>query len=359
MTTTSRHASEDAHEQFARDASHVGDPVVMSTMWGSSPGWRSHVDFYVPETPEAIGTPRDLLRLLRLAPGKRGLILLGSVSRRHRYRDFVLALLVKMTRRPSRRPRILLTDATWEPESRSLSRLTGVPSRWFALPQKLMIRAIDGPHVHYAVLSRQERETFPDLWSVDPERVVFTPFPATIDPATPTTTGDYLFAGGTSYRDYDLLEEAVRPLDVPCRIAADWQPRRPHPRITAGLVPHEEFVRLLAGCRVAVVPLQDRHRSAGQQSYLNAMLLRKPVVVTDAPGVRDYIEDGVTGVVVPPEPEALRAAIRDVLDPARAAHYDEMGRRARAWVLTHATSDIYKDDVLLDAIGLRRDPDRS
>ncbi len=342
-------------DHASTDTTPLGDParkLIMSTMWGSSPRWRREVDYYVTDE---FGTLRDLRRLLHLAQGKAGVVLLGSVTRRHRYRDLVFAGLLKLTRAPKDRPRVLITDATWQQESKALARLTGLPARWFALPTKLSIRLIDGPHVRYGVLSTHEKEVFARVWGVDPERVVFTPFPATMESETPTSTGDYLFAGGNSLRDYDVLAKALPGTGARCRVASVWQAAEPVEGLEAGPVPHEEFVRLLAGCRAAVVPLQREVRSAGQQSYLNAMVLGKPVIVTDAPGVRDYIDDGVTGVVVPPDPDALRAAIVDLLDPANAEKYEEMGRRAREWVLANATEDAYKDAILLDAIGLPRE----
>ncbi|WP_168583475.1 glycosyltransferase [Gephyromycinifex aptenodytis] len=343
-----RAAGRDQRDRFDERARPLpGRKVLMSTMWGTSPRWRSEVDFYVTER---FGTLGDLRRLLQLARGKDGIILLGSVTRRHRYRDFVFAALLKV--RPGPRPRVLVTDATWQPGSGWLTESTGLPTAWFALPTKLAVRLIDGPHMRYGVLSRQECASFAQTWGVDPDRVVFTPFPATIEPDTVTTRGDYLFAGGDSLRNYALLEAALTPDGPPARIAARWQPAVPWPNISAGPVGHEEFVQLLAGCRASVVPLVRGVRSAGQQSYLNAMALGKPVIVTEAPGVRDYIEHGVTGVIVPAETEALRAAIRHVMDPANDNHYARMGQRARDWVRANATATRYKDEVLLDAIGL-------
>jgi glycosyltransferase involved in cell wall biosynthesis len=64
-----------------------------------------------------------------------------------------------------------------------------------------------------------------------------------------------------------------------------------------------------------------------------AMYLRKPVVVTDIGGLREMVEDGVTGRVVPPgEPAPLADAIDAMLaggDAVRA-----MGERAREVVAT-------------------------
>ena len=60
------------------------------------------------------------------------------------------------------------------------------------------------------------------------------------------------------------------------------------------------------------------------------MVLGKVVVATDAPGVRDYVDDGDTGVVVPPgDADALAAAVSWALDPANLADVERMRARAR------------------------------
>lgn len=95
-----------------------------------------------------------------------------------------------------------------------------------------------------------------------------------------------------------------------------------------------------------VLPLQNGVRSAGQQTFLNAMVLGKPVIVTDAVGVRDYIEDGVTGVIVPPDALALRAAIDHVMDPANVDTYRRMGERARATVVGRYMPEHYVERLV-------------
>jgi glycosyltransferase involved in cell wall biosynthesis len=114
-----------------------------------------------------------------------------------------------------------------------------------------------------------------------------------------------------------------------------------------------EYDATMAAARLVVVALLPSRRSAGQQTYLNAMLLGKPTIVSDTVGVREYIEDGVTGVIVPPgDASALREAILDVLDPANADRYETMGRRAREAVLARHTLVDYWDHELLDAAGI-------
>jgi glycosyltransferase involved in cell wall biosynthesis len=77
--------------------------------------------------------------------------------------------------------------------------------------------------------------------------------------------------------------------------------------------------------------------------------LRKPVIVTEAPGVRDYVIDGVTGVIVPHDAQALRAAILHVMDPANANFYRAMGERAREDVFKRFTEETFRHGLLRHA----------
>lgn len=96
---------------------------------------------------------------------------------------------------------------------------------------------------------------------------------------------------------------------------------------------------MMATSRAVVLCLRPAARSTGQQPYLNARALGRPTLVTDSDGVRDHIEDGFTGVVMPSTVEGVRAAIRDLLDLARREHYIAMGDRAREVVARDYTAD--------------------
>ena len=71
---------------------------------------------------------------------------------------------------------------------------------------------------------------------------------------------------------------------------------------------------------------------------LEAMASGRPVVMTANPGIDDYIEHGVTGLLVPPgDVDAFTDALVSLLaDPQRAR---EMGRAGRAAVEERWTSD--------------------
>jgi glycosyltransferase involved in cell wall biosynthesis len=217
----------------------------------------------------------------------------------------------------------------------------------------MAIRLLDASHVTFCVLSTDEVRLFPENWGVDPGRLAFTPWPYTFseDQLEPPSPDGTVFAGGESMRDYGPLIEAVAGLDAPVRIAADREVLPPGalPRnVRTGRVSHREFVDLMQRASVVAVPLAaSTDRSAGQQTYLNAMAMGKPVVVTDALGVRDYIESGRTGLVVPVgDAEAMRDAIAWALDPAHRVKVEEMGRLARTEARERFSPEAYGASVV-------------
>lgn len=321
----------------------MAKPVLSTLSAPDDPAWNSSV--------EVLDPARHLLHWLRdfwrLSKSRQAVVVRGTVDFHELYRDLLGIALLKLRRT---RPRVVVSDATIEPGSRKvMARLPARVAPVLPALSRLLIRAADGPHVRWCVLSREELELFPRTWGVPAGRVVFTPFAHTLwhgGEHEPTSDDGYLFSGGNSLRNYDLLVDAVAGLPVELVIATGWRPHPPRPGLRVGKVSHEEFLRLLRHCRGLVLPLQAATRSTGQQTYLNAMALGKPVIVTDAPGVRDHIEDGVTGVVVPPTAEALRSAVRRLLDPAHAERFAAMGLRARERVLAGFTEERYRESLL-------------
>jgi glycosyltransferase involved in cell wall biosynthesis len=148
----------------------------------------------------------------------------------------------------------------------------------------------------------------------------------------PVQKGDYIFSGG-GFRDYATLLEAVSGL--PCRtvIATRDQSYFRDLQIPSNVeivtASHEEFFQLMAGARAVVLPLHGQVlHPGGEQSYLNAMAMGKPVVVAADFGADEYITNGVDGMVVPAgQPSALRDALRSLLGNRRLA--DAMGDAAK------------------------------
>ena len=80
-------------------------------------------------------------------------------------------------------------------------------------------------------------------------------------------------------------------------------------------------------------------------ALLEACASALPIVATDVGGNAEIVEDGVNGLVVPPNsPDAFAAALERLLaDPVRAA---QMGRAGRDWLLSNATFEVMSSRYL-------------
>ena len=102
-------------------------------------------------------------------------------------------------------------------------------------------------------------------------------------------------------------------------------------RVTfTGAITERQLIDLYAGAFAVVFPPLDEDYG---YVTLEAFLARKPVITTtDAGGPLEFVDDGITGLVCEPAPEALGAAIgRLAGDPRRAQSLGDAGyERARA-----------------------------
>ncbi|MDF2508206.1 MAG: hypothetical protein K0Q52_2065 [Microbacterium sp.] len=104
-------------------------------------------------------------------------------------------------------------------------------------------------------------------------------------------------------------------------------------------MPHAELRDLYATASVVVVPTRPNLHASGMTVALEALSTARPVVVSDTPGMRQYVSEGRTGHLVPPgDPEALAGAVLALLDdPQRAS---ELGRNGRIEVEHSFTTQI-------------------
>ena len=291
------------------------------------------------------GALRGLIR----SPGPA--LLHGASGFQRGYVDLVAAAALARRGGP-----VLLAEATWEPGSRAFDRLLrrSCPIGFDAAPRsgrrstRALIALLDAPALHFGVLSREELESFPRVWGVEASRVHFTGFCATAADLTPRPDGVGVLASGNSLRDYRALVTAAPSLVGPVTIATTLPLPAP-PTAAANLrtgwfSPDEHEARAQAAAVIVVALMAGTDRSAGQQTYLNAMARGQAVVVTDAPGVRDYVVDGETGVIVPNDSEALTDAVNRLLQDRPYAR--RLGAAAREAVMDGFTVRHYFDRLL-------------
>lgn len=189
-------------------------------------------------------------------------------------------------------------------------------------------------------------------YGVRPERVrVVRPGAALPPPATrrPRDGGPVrlLFVGGDFRRKggedllaaFRLLQGGVE-LDVVTRTDVPPEPGvRVHRSLTAGA---PALLDLYRNADVAVLPT---HGDASPYAVVEAMAYALPVVTTGVGAVAEAVEDGRSGLLVPPgDREALRAALQHLVDRAdvRAA----LGDAARARAVERYDGDRNADRVL-------------
>lgn len=151
------------------------------------------------------------------------------------------------------------------------------------------------------------------------------------------------FAGRHVYdKGVDVLIEAARIVlsrrwdakfvvagDGPMRAHLEWMARSyglGQKVLFTGRLSDHELYRVMKLADVVVIP--SRYEPFGIVA-LEAMAAAKPVVASRVGGLAEVVEDGVTGLLVPPEdPNALAAAIESLLDElSRAEGMGLNGRR--------------------------------
>ena len=130
------------------------------------------------------------------------------------------------------------------------------------------------------------------------------------------STGDYVFSIGNDVsRDFQTLVKAMNGLDVKLVIKTDKH-RLPENILPSNVthlkerVPYTRLRKLYANSMFVVVSLHNCPHAGGVNSVLESMAMGKATVVSDSEGIRDFVVDGETAIVVrPDEPHDLRKAI--------------------------------------------------
>jgi glycosyltransferase involved in cell wall biosynthesis len=205
------------------------------------------------------------------------------------------------------------------------------------------------------VHSRRQVEVVPSRLGISRDRLRFQPYFADSDfwAPRPPSSEALVLSVGREHRDYVTLAAASRDLPVQVFIAAGslFSPSASHTQpetwpanVTSEFADHCTLREWYARAALVAVPLVPTDFQAGVTTILEAMSMARPVVVSATEGQRDVVEDGVTGVMVPPgDAHALREAIERLLaDPAERAR---LGANARAAVEERFSLDVYASSL--------------
>lgn len=142
------------------------------------------------------------------------------------------------------------------------------------------------------------------------------------------------FARIEAYKGLDTLFEAMRRLNghsgVRAVVAGKGQLRPAVPEnveVHNRLLGDAEAVELFSRCSLVVLPYRDATQSA---LIAAAYFFRKPVVVTRAGALPEYVSEGVTGWIIEPgNAQALAERLSSIIDDSE--RLQQMGQAGQAW----------------------------
>lgn len=188
--------------------------------------------------------------------------------------------------------------------------------------KRLLFRNVDLFILHLRDITGYER-----YYGVSSDRALYIPFKANIwdlvgDPERLSSDGEYVLVAGRSLRDLKTFTEAMSSLKYSTIILHQGTHRmREHgTEIDLDNLPkyiktvyhdgnQDTWVEFIRKARVVVIPTLPTITAAGVSVYLDAMTLKKCVILSDNPASRGILTD--EAIIVPPQdPARLADAIR-------------------------------------------------
>ncbi|MBA4313282.1 MAG: hypothetical protein C0417_11710 [Chlorobiaceae bacterium] len=246
-----------------------------------------------------------------------------------------------------------------------LLKLTGrsVPhitlSSWISNPRKSKLLRFSQSHIDRILMwSTVQKDLAINKLNVPPSKIAFIRKFADqrfYRPMNQETT--MICAAGSEMRDYPTLIEALRGLDIRCHIATGMTRGKLYdtvkalydindipPNVTIGKKNYSELRELYARSRFVVVPVLPTDTDNGLTCILESMAMGKAVICSRTEGQVDVVQEGITGIFVPPQdPIALREAILSLWNNPELA--TQMGKAAREYLEKYHTLEQFVDSV--------------
>ncbi|WP_253258955.1 glycosyltransferase family 4 protein [Subtercola boreus] len=219
-----------------------------------------------------------------------------------------------------------------------------------------VLRAMNG----LWVISRAQQEAVERLVGDDGPPVGFFRFGVDAGFFTPAPQAERPFVlsvGGDRDRDTATLFQALatvhrRAPDTEILVQTSSSLPAPDGVTKVARVSHRELAALYARASVVAIATRPNLHASGMTVSLEAMATARPVVMTDTPGIDDYVFDQQTGFLTPvgDAPAMAERVLQLLADASLAQEFGLAGRRAVEAGLT--SSQMVRE--LADFTGMRR-----
>lgn len=316
LETMERGASD---EQNPRHAMHTLARILRAKVHdpaGQQPNWLDRLLGRVVATPEHWAMARKFARTLDdddviYSVGVEGLAIPLCTLFRRRRPGFAMSLM--------------------SPDNRKMRALLGLP---------LLARAVD----MVVVSNEHKRHLVGELTAIPEERVFVLPEQTDTvffkpGPSSQARERPLLFAPGLEQRDYRTLAQAIAELDVDCVVCAmspnavqdsSIFPEQLPPNMVVTPLPWPAFRQAYRDAALVVVPLRQNLYSAGSTAVMEALACKRPVIITDIPGIaHEFSARKLVATAPAGDAASLRQRIVELLsDPALAEGYAARGHAA-------------------------------
>jgi len=233
---------------------------------------------------------------------------------------------------------------------------------WISRPKKAIpLKLLQSRFDRFILMSSTQKRFALEVLGIPAKKISLLRWPVDLNFWRPVKVveQDTIGSVGREMRDYETLLDAIKDLDVRCHIAAggsgvvakkdQWtkhtmEGNGTRRNVTIARLPYPELRDLYARSKFIVVPLLPTETDNGTTSILEAMAMGRAVICTRTEGQCDVLEEGRTGLFVPPrDVRALRDAIRYLLANPDVA--EQMGRKGREAVEARNSLDVYINGI--------------
>lgn len=178
-----------------------------------------------------------------------------------------------------------------------------------------LLKAFSNDKLHFIVFSKYERELYSHSLGIRNSNLHYFPYgdftkvsesvlPSSNQSKNEDLSNQYFFSGGYSNRDYrgliDVFRKINRNLVIVCsKNNKDILNIEIPENITIHTdLPSEQFDKYLRDSMAVILPFKYNSGASGQSVMLRCMRNRKAVIVTETEIIKEYVEDGVSGLII-------------------------------------------------------------
>lgn len=190
-----------------------------------------------------------------------------------------------------------------------------------------LVRIALGSVDHVTVLTKAEQDAYQRMFNLPSSKISLCllgtydshPLEQELGYERSLAEPPYIHASGRSARDYATMIKAVTDLNIKAIIHGrgyNFDKLKLPTNVEIGeFVPIQEYRRLVLNSLFEVVPLKDTLLPVGSSQIVFSMMMGKAIVATQTASTIDYLEHGVSGLLVKPgDSAAMRTAIQYLHD---------------------------------------------